>query len=45
VNGERRVWYLYTPCQVLLEMAGPMGKEGIRYWVVQSEWVDVVGEV
>jgi ribosome-associated protein YbcJ (S4-like RNA binding protein) len=45
VNGERRMWYLYIPCQDLLQMAGLMGEGGIRYWAVQSGWVGVEGEV
>jgi hypothetical protein len=43
VNGERKVGYLYIPCQGLLEMAGPMGEGGIRYWAVQSGRIGVEG--
>jgi hypothetical protein len=29
MNGERKAWYLYIPCQGLHEMAGPVGEGGI----------------
>jgi hypothetical protein len=41
VNGERKAWYIYIPCQGLLEMAGPMGEGGIRYSAVYSGRVGV----